>query len=159
IFSGLALSSITYFIFFKGLKGTPFYDSIAHFIEGNEIYISIGCLVVWTLFSQIYLTVFKKNVLVVVIAVGTFGLALAFAGNDLVNFIGVPIAAWHSYEAWVVSGIAPDQFAMGSLAEKVPTEPVLLFIAGAIMVLTLCFSKKAKSVTETEIGLSRQSEG
>src|SRR5690606_22365119 len=141
IFSGLALSSITYFIFFKGLKGTPFYDSIAHFIEGNEIYISIGCLVVWTLFSQIYLTVFKKNVLVVVIAVGTFGLALAFAGNDLVNFIGVPIAAWHSYEAWVGSGVAPDQFAMGSLAEKVPAEPVLLFIAGAIMVLTLCFSK------------------
>src|SRR5690606_4619195 len=78
---------------------------------------------------------------------------------DLVNFIGVPIAAWHSYEAWVGSGVAPDQFAMGSLAEKVPAEPVLLFIAGAIMVLTLCFSKKAKSVTETEIGLSRQSEG
>lgn len=159
IFSGLALSSITYFIFFKGLKGTPFYDSIGHAIEGNELYIAIGCLVVWTLFSHLYLTVLKKNVLVIVIAAGTFGLALAFAGNDLVNFIGVPMAAWHSYEAWVVSGVAPDQFAMGTLAEKVPTEPLLLFIAGGIMVLTLCFSKKAKSVTETEIGLSRQSEG
>ena len=159
IFSGLALSSITYFIFFKGLKGTPFYDSIGHLIEGNEILISIACVVGWTLFSQLYLTIFKKNVLVVVIAVGTFGLALAFAGNDLVNFIGVPIAAWHSYEAWVGSGIAPDQFAMVSLANKVPAEPMLLFIAGAVMVLTLCFSKKAKSVTETEIGLSRQSEG
>lgn len=159
IFSGLALSSITYFIFFKGLKGTPFYDSIGHLIEGNEVLISIACVVGWTLFSQLYLTIFKKNVLVVVIAVGTFGLALAFAGNDLVNFIGVPIAAWHSYEAWVGSGIAPDQFAMVSLANKVPAEPMLLFIAGAVMVLTLCFSKKAKSVTETEIGLSRQSEG
>jgi len=159
IFSGIALSSITYFIFFKGLKGTPYYDSIAHLIEGSEFYISIGCLVMWTLFSHLYLTVLKKNVLVVVIAIGTFGLALAFAGNDLVNFIGVPMAAWHSYEAWVNSGVAPEQFAMGSLAEKVPTEPVLLFIAGAIMVLTLCFSKKAKSVTETEINLSRQSEG
>src|SRR5690606_30315566 len=82
IFSGLALSSITYFIFFKGLKGTPYYDSIGHMIKGNEILISIACVVGWTLFSQLYLTIFKKNVLVVVIAVGTFGLALAFAGND-----------------------------------------------------------------------------
>ncbi|WP_417362438.1 inorganic phosphate transporter [Galbibacter sp.] len=159
IFSGLALSSITYFIFFKGLKGTPFYESIEHLINGNEIYISIGCLVLWTLFSQFYLKVIKRNVLVVVIGAGTFGLALAFAGNDLVNFIGVPMAAWHSYEAWVSSGVAADQFAMVSLAKKVPTEPLLLFAAGAIMVLTLCFSKKAKAVTETEIGLSRQSEG
>lgn len=159
IFSGIALSSITYFIFFKGLKGTPFYDSIAHLIEGSELLISLGCLVVWTLFSYLYLNVFKKNVLVIVIAAGTFGLALAFAGNDLVNFIGVPIAAWHSYEAWINSGIPADQFAMGSLAEKVPTEPILLFIAGAVMVLTLCFSKKAKAVTETEINLSRQTEG
>lgn len=159
IFSGIALSSITYFIFLKGLKGTPFYDSIAYLIEGIELYISLGCLVVWTLFSYIYLNVFKKNVLIIVIAAGTFGLALAFAGNDLVNFIGVPMAAWHSYEAWVISGIPADQFAMTSLAQKVPTEPLLLFIAGAVMVSTLCFSKKAKAVTETEINLSRQSEG
>src|SRR5690606_7004075 len=75
IFSGLALSSITYFIFFKGLKGTAFYDSIAYLIEGIELYISLGCLVVWTLFSYIYLNVFKKNVLIIVIAASTFGLA------------------------------------------------------------------------------------
>lgn len=159
IFSGLALSSITYFIFFKGLKGTPYYDSIGHMIKGNEVYVSIGCIVVFTLLSYLYINVLKKNALIIVIAMGTFGLSLAFAGNDLVNFIGVPIAAWHSYEAWAGSGVAPDQFAMGSLAEKVPAEPLLLFLAGLIMVLTLCFSKKAKSVTETEIGLSRQSEG
>lgn len=159
IFSGLALSSITYFIFFKGLKGTPYYESIGHIIEGSELYISIGCIVVFTLLSYLYINVLKKNALIIVIAMGTFGLSLAFAGNDLVNFIGVPIAAWHSYEAWVGSGVAPDQFAMGSLAEKVPTEPLLLFLAGLVMVLTLCFSKKAKSVTETEIGLSRQTEG
>ncbi len=159
IFSGVALSSITYFIFMKGLKGTPYYDSISHLLEGNELYILVGSFILWTLFSQLYLEVFKKNVLVIVIAMGTFGLALAFSGNDLVNFIGVPMAAYHSYEAWAVSGVAPDQFAMGSLAEKVPTEPLLLFIAGAVMVLTLCFSKKAKTVAETEINLARQAEG
>jgi hypothetical protein len=94
----------------------------------------------------------------VVIAVGTFGLALAFAGNDLVNFIGVPMAAYHSYEAWSVSGVDASLFSMEVLDKKVPAEPLLLFIAGAIMVLTLWFSKKAKTVAETEIGLSRQTD-
>lgn len=93
-----------------------------------------------------------------VIIVGTFGLALAFSGNDLVNFIGVPMAAWHSYEAWSVSGVEASAFSMEVLAEKVPAEPILLFIAGAIMVLTLWLSKKARTVAETEISLSRQGE-
>ena len=91
--------------------------------------------------------------------VGTFALALAFAGNDLVNFIGVPIAAWQSYEAWLVSGVAADSFSMEVLATKVPTPTVLLVISGLVMVATLWLSKKAKSVTETEINLSRQGEG
>ncbi|WP_335966780.1 inorganic phosphate transporter [Galbibacter sp. PAP.153] len=159
LFGGVALTGITYFIFMKGLKGTPYYENLKGVTEGNELYVLIISFIVWTLFSQLYATLFKKNVLVVVIAMGTFGLALAFSGNDLVNFIGVPMAAYHSYEAWVASGVAPDQFAMGSLAQKVPTEPMLLFIAGGIMVLTLWFSKKARSVAETEIGLSRQNEG
>ncbi|MCM5662328.1 inorganic phosphate transporter [Galbibacter mesophilus] len=159
LFGGGALTGITYFIFMKGLKGTPYYADLKDFTEGNEVYVLIGSFIVWTLFSQLYATVFKKNILVVIIAVGTFGLALAFSGNDLVNFIGVPMAAYHSYEAWAASGAAPDQFAMGSLAQKVPTEPLLLFIAGGVMVLTLWFSKKARSVAETEIGLSRQNEG
>ncbi|QLE01281.1 inorganic phosphate transporter [Galbibacter sp. BG1] len=159
LFGGIALTGITYFIFMKGLKGTPYYSDLKTYTEGNEAYVLIGSFIVWTLFSQLYMSLFKKDILVIVIAMGTFGLALAFSGNDLVNFIGVPMAAYHSYEAWVASGIAPDQFAMGSLAEKVPTEPLLLFIAGGVMVLTLWFSKKARSVAETEIGLSRQNEG
>ncbi|EIJ38500.1 inorganic phosphate transporter [Galbibacter orientalis] len=159
LFGGFALTGITYFIFMKGLKGTPYYSNIKEITEGNEIFVLIGSFIFWTLFSQLYMKIFKRNILIIVIAMGTFGLALAFSGNDLVNFIGVPMAAYHSYEAWSVSGVAPDQFAMGSLAEKVPTEPLLLFIAGGIMVLTLWFSKKARSVAETEIRLSRQNEG
>ena len=159
IFGGLALTAITYFIIMKGLKGTPFYDDIEHILVGNEWYILGASFIFWTILSQVYSAVFKKNILVLVIVMGTFGLALAFAGNDLVNFIGVPMAALHSYEAWAASGVDATEFSMGVLAKKVPTESFLLFIAGAIMVLTLWFSKKARSVTETEIGLARQGEG
>src|SRR5699024_164855 len=101
---------------------------------------------------------FKRDILVVVIGAGTFGLALAFAGNDLVNFIGVPMAAYHSYIDWSASGVAADEFVMTSLLEEVPTESILLFGAGVIMVLTLWFSKKSRTVSETEINLARQGE-
>lgn len=159
IFGGVALSAITYFIFMKGLKGTPFYADLKDVLEGNEWYILGGSFILWTVLSQLYMTIFKKNILVLVIIIGTFGLALAFAGNDLVNFIGVPMAAMHSYEAWSASGVEATAFAMGDLAKKVPTESTLLFIAGGIMVVTLWFSKKARTVADTEIGLARQGEG
>ncbi|SDR68649.1 Phosphate transporter family protein [Formosa sp. Hel1_31_208] len=157
IFGGVALTAITYFIFLKGLKGTPYYKELKGVIEGQEIYIILGSFVFWTLFSFIFEKITKKTVLLVVIAVGTFGLALAFSGNDLVNFIGVPMAAYHSYEAWVAGGMDVTM-SMAVLDKKVPAEPLLLFIAGTIMVLTLWFSKKAKTVAETEISLSRQGE-
>ena len=158
LFGGIALTSITYFIFLKGLKGTPYYGDLKGMIEGNEIIILLVGFVFWTLFSYVFQMITKKTVLLFVIAVGTFGLALAFSGNDLVNFIGVPMAAYHSYEAWIGSGVDPSMFSMEVLDKKVPAEPVLLFIAGGIMVITLWFSKKAKTVAETEIGLSRQGE-
>ncbi|MCO4821277.1 MAG: inorganic phosphate transporter [Flavobacteriaceae bacterium] len=156
LFGGVALTAITYFIFLKGLKGTPYYSELKDMVEGNELYIILGSLVFWTLFSYLFEKLTKKTVLLFVIAVGTFGLALAFSGNDLVNFIGVPMAAFHSYEAWASSGIDAASFSMEVLDKKVPAEPLLLFIAGGIMVLTLWFSKKAKTVAETEISLSRQ---
>ncbi|WP_038268589.1 inorganic phosphate transporter [Zhouia amylolytica] len=159
LFGGAALTAITYFIFMKGLKGTPYYSDLKGILEGNELMIIAGSLVVWSLFSFIYMNIIKKNILVLVIIIGTFGLALAFSGNDLVNFIGVPMAAYHSYEAWSASGMDATAYSMGALSKKVPTEPLLLFLAGGVMVLTLWFSKKAKRVTETEIGLSRQDEG
>ena len=90
--------------------------------------------------------------------VGTFALALAFAGNDLVNFIGVPIAGWLSYSTWVNSGVAADAFSMGFLADKVPTPTYLLVAAGLIMVVTLWFSSKAKAVVKTSLDLSSQGE-
>jgi phosphate/sulfate permease len=158
IFGGLALTAILYFIFMKGLKGTPYYKDLKGLIEGNELYIIFGGFILFTLLSYAFQKITKKSILLVVIAVGTFGLALAFSGNDLVNFIGVPMAAYHSYEAWSVSGVAATEFTMGVLDKKMPAEPFLLFIAGGIMVVTLWFSKKAKTVAETEISLSRQSE-
>ena len=157
IFGGVALTAITYFIFLKGLKGTPYYGEMKSFVEGKEIFIILGSFVVWTAFSYLFEMLTKKTVLLVVIAVGTFGLALAFSGNDLVNFIGVPMAAYHSYVEWAATGM-DTTMSMAVLDKKVPAEPYLLFIAGAIMVVTLWLSKKAKTVAETEISLSRQGE-
>ncbi len=158
IFGGVALTAITYFIFLKGLKGTPYYGDLKGILEGNELFIILGGFIFWLFFSYLFELLTKKTVLLVVIAVGTFGLALAFSGNDLVNFIGVPMAAYHSYEAWSVSGVEASMFSMEVLEKKVPAEPLLLFIAGGIMVATLWLSKKAKTVAETEISLSRQGE-
>ncbi|MEW4923400.1 inorganic phosphate transporter [Algibacter sp. 2305UL17-15] len=155
LFGGLALTAITYFIFLKGLKGTPYYKELKSLLEGNELYIILGSFVFWASFSFIFEKLTKKTVLLVVIAVGTFGLALAFSGNDLVNFIGVPMAAYHSYEAWIAGGM-DTTMSMAVLEKKVPAEPLLLFIAGSIMVITLWLSKKAKTVAETELSLSRQ---
>lgn len=159
IFGGITLTAISYFIFFKGLKGAPNYDSFKGVFETDPFVLFGVGFAFWTLFSYLFTKLFKKSILIVVIAIGTFGLALAFSGNDLVNFIGVPMAAYHSYEAWSISGEAATTFSMSVLDQKVPAEPLLLFIAGSIMVLTLWFSKKARTVTETEIGLSRQGEG
>ena len=159
IFGGLALTCISYFILVKGLKGTPFYGDFKDIVESDTWMLIGGSFIFWTVFSQLFMMIFKKNILIIVIAVGTFSLALAFAGNDLVNFIGVPMAAYHSYIDWSASGVAASEYTMQSLAEKVPAEPMLLFIAGGVMVLTLWFSKKARTVSDTEIDLARQGEG
>ena len=159
LFGGFAITSITYFIIIKGLKGTDFYSSISGLLEGNTFQIIAISFVVWTLISGLLMRFLKVNILVLIIGVGTFSLAMAFAGNDLVNFIGVPIAALNSYEAWSASGIDPQLFSMGSLAKKVPSNIWLLLLAGGIMVVTLWTSSKAKSVIETGINLSRQGEG
>jgi phosphate/sulfate permease len=167
IFGGAALSAITYFIFMKGIKGTPYagesYDliggvTISAFLENQVYSIIVISLVFWSLLSFLLTTIFKVNIYKLIIGVGTFALALAFAGNDLVNFIGVPIAAYQSYEAWVVSGVPATEFSMGVLASKVPTPTILLFLSGMVMVVTLWFSKKARYVADTEINLARQSD-
>src|SRR5690625_4208232 len=159
LFGASALTSISYFILIKGLSGTPFHSYFQNILEGNLFLVLLLTFIAWTIIGHIVQTVFKKNFLVVVIGAGTFGLALAFAGNDLVNFIGVPIAAYHSYVAWTGSGLSPTELNMQVLADEVPAEPFILFIAGAIMVFTLWFSKKSRTVSETEINLARQGEG
>ncbi len=159
IFGGFAITAITYFIVIKGLKGTPYYKDVKHLIEGNLLGILAIGFVFWSLISQALISFFKVNVLKLIIGIGTFSLALAFAGNDLVNFIGVPIAALNSYEAWQLSGKLATEFSMGILADKVPSNVWLLLLAGGIMVVTIWTSKKAKTVIETGINLSRQGEG
>ena len=159
IFGGIALTAITYFIFMKGLKGTDYYDNLKGYLEGSEVIIIVFSFAVWTALAYMLTQVFKINLYKIIISVGTFALALAFAGNDLVNFIGVPMAAWNSYEAWSGSGIPANEFSMEVLAGKVPTPSLFLFIAGVVMVLTLWFSTKARKVAATEVNLSRQDEG
>lgn len=159
LFGGFAITAITYFIIIKGMKGTPFYKDIKHLIEGNTILIILVSFVTWSLISQALIQLFKINILKLIIGIGTFSLAMAFSGNDLVNFVGVPIAAWNSYQAWETSGIAADAFSMGVLAKKVPSNIWLLLVAGGIMVVTLWTSSKAQNVIKTGIDLSRQGEG
>ena len=156
LFGGVALAAITYFIFIKGLKGTDYYENISHLIEGKTSLIVLASLVIWTLISFILMKVVKINIYKLIIIVGTFALALAFAGNDLVNFIGVPIAAWQSYEAWMSSGVPAAEYSMVALGQKVPTPTLFLVIAGLIMVATLWLSSKARTVVKTSLDLSSQ---
>jgi len=165
LFGGVALTSITYFILMKGIKGTAYakqsFDilngsTIANFMETQVVFIALTSFILLSIFSYVLISFLKINIYKIIIGVGTFSLALAFAGNDLVNFIGVPIAAWQSYEAWSVSGIQATEFSMEVLATKVPTPTILLFLAGMVMVVTLWISSKAKKVTKTEIDLARQ---
>ena len=159
LFGGFAITAITYFIIIKGMKGTPFYNDIKFLIDGSTLTIIAGSFVIWAIISQVLIQAFKINILKLIIGIGTFSLAMAFSGNDLVNFVGVPIAAWNSYEAWSVSGVSADAFSMGVLAKKVPSNIWLLLFAGGIMVVTLWTSSKAKNVIKTGIDLSRQGEG
>jgi phosphate/sulfate permease len=159
LFGGFAITAITYFIIIKGMKGTPYYKDVKYLIEDNTLSIIAGSFLLWTIISQVFIKLFNLNILKLIIGIGTFSLAMAFSGNDLVNFIGVPIAAWNSYEAWSVSGIEANAFSMEILAKKVPSNVWLLLIAGGIMVITLWTSSKAKNVIKTGIDLSRQGEG
>ena len=167
LFGGFALTAITYFIFMKGLKGTSYakesFDILGgqtmnDFLEAQVISIVLVSFALWSLLSLAVTTLLKANIYKLIILVGTFALALAFAGNDLVNFIGVPIAAYNAFLEWSASGVAATDFPMDVLAEKVPTNNWLLFIAGMVMILTLWFSSKAKNVVKTSLDLASQSE-
>lgn len=157
LFGGIAATAITYFILIKGLKGASFVSGeFKLFISENALIIVALSFIFWTALCSLITAVFKMSVYKFIIIIGTFAIAMAFAGNDLVNFIGVPIAAWQSYEAWVASGVPATEFSMEVMSKKVPTPSLLLFLAGLVMVLTLWFSKKAKRVLKTSLDLSNQ---
>lgn len=157
LFGGIAATAITYFILIKGLKGAGFISGdFKSYVYENTFTIVAISFIFWTALCALITGVFKMSVYKFIIIIGTFAIAMAFAGNDLVNFIGVPIAAWQSYEAWVASGVPATDFSMEVMSKKVPTPSLLLFAAGLIMVLTLWFSKKAKAVLKTSIDLSSQ---
>ena len=157
IWGGVALASITYFILIKGSKGASFITPEAvTWIQTHT----------WTILAIIFtvsavllqgLLLLRVNILKPIILVGTFALAMAFAANDLVNFIGVPMAGYHAYKAAAASD-APLETSMAALSGKVPSEVGLLLLAGLIMVLTLWISRKARTVQQTEVSLAHQTE-
>ncbi|MCF7810862.1 inorganic phosphate transporter [bacterium] len=157
LWGGMALSLITYFILVKGAKGATFITpETAEWINENAFEMMFYIFAISAILLQILL-LFKFNILKPIVLIGTFALAMAFAANDLVNFIGVPMAGFHAYN-YAMASDTPLIVTMGALGQKVPTESFMLIIAGLIMVLTLWFSKKARSVTDTEINLGQQSE-
>lgn len=165
LFGGGSLAALSYFIVIEGLSSLSFVPaSTIDYIQGHTFLVLGISFVFWTLVSQLIMSVFKRNILKVIILVGTFALALAFAGNDLVNFIGVPLAAMDAYDLWyeafVQYGTLPSDFSMSGLNNPPPgTSFIYLLIAGVLMVLTLWFSKQARSVIETGVSLSRQGDG
>lgn len=164
VFGGLSLTAILYFILMKGLKSIGFIsDDVLTYVNEHSWLIAFLGFVVFTLLSQFLMSVLKMNILRLIIVIGTFALALAFAGNDLVNFIGVPIAAWQSFEIWhnayQASGTLPSELLMTGLSGSVPTPELLLILAGGVMVATIWFSSKARAVVDTGVNLARQGEG
>ena len=158
IWGGLAISAITYFILIKGAKSASFMTSdIKLFIKDNTLMILFLSFGFWTILMQIFYWLFKINILKVVVLTGTFALAMAFSGNDLVNFIGVPLAGFEAFNLFQSNG--GQDLLMVGLSAKVHTPTIFLLIAGLVMVVTIWFSKKARSVTETELNLARQDEG
>ena len=166
IWGGIAITAITYFIVIKGAKHASFMTpEMKDIIKHDWQYIILISFVAWTVLLQVLTLAFKKfDVLQLIALVGTFALAVAFAGNDLVNFIGVPLAGFESYKTFAEAqlldpSITADTLSMASLAGKSKTDIYLLVIAGLIMVATLYLSKKAKTVVKTSLDLARQSEG
>ena len=159
VFGGVAVTSIVYFMLIKGLKGTTIVPHVVKdYIDDNLFVVLGGCFLFFTLLMQL-LHFCKVNVFKVVVLIGTFSLALAFAGNDLVNFIGVTLAGFDSFMTFTFNnpaGLAADQFTMESLAGSAKTPIYFLFGAGLVMVIALATSKKALKVLQTSIDLSTQ---
>ncbi|RKD92353.1 inorganic phosphate transporter [Mangrovibacterium diazotrophicum] len=161
VFGGLSIAAMTYFMIIKGAKGATFItEDMLKYMTENMLQILIFSFIGWTVVLQLFTWLFKIDIPKIIVLVGTFGLAMAFAGNDLVNFIGVPLAGFQSFKAWIAGGgIAADSFSMEMLKGKVATPSYMLVIAGFVMIITLITSRKAQNVVATSVDLSRQNEG
>ena len=159
IFSGLATTALVYFMLIKGMKGAAFITEEVHaWIDENTLLLLALCFVFFSVLMQI-LYFLKVNVLKLVVLIGTFALAMAFAGNDLVNFIGVPLAGLDTYLDVRNSGVPMDALTMGSLNTMSAANTIYIILAGLIMAVTLLTSKKAKIVLQTSLDLSKQNGG
>lgn len=160
IFGGLATTAIVYFMLLKGLKGSPVVpqETLA-WVDRHMAALVLGCFVFFTVLMQIFYWC-KINVFKIVVLLGTFALAMAFAGNDLVNFIGVPLAGLSAFQDYAANGQGnPTGFLMSSLNESAKTPFIFLFLSGVIMIVAMTTSKKAQNVIKTSVDLARQNEG
>ena len=159
IWCGLSLAAMSYFILIKGAKGASFMTAAnVLWIKEHTLFILAAIFLVSAVLLQVVITLFRANVLKFIILFGTFALAMAFSANDLVNFIGVPLAGLKAYQI-TLSSPDPLSVSMEPLMQPCRSNTFLLLLSGAIMVVTLWFSRKARTVSRTELSLSRQDEG
>lgn len=160
IFGGIAFTALAYFIFIKGLGDSPYiHEDTRKWIGENTCMLIAAAFVVSTILSEV-LYLLKVNVFKIIVLAGTFALAMAFAGNDLVNFIGVPLAGLDSLQDFMANGNGNfDTFMMSSLMSSAKSPLIYLLIAGIIMIIAMTTSKKAQNVVKTSVDLSRQDEG
>lgn len=160
IFSGLSITTIVYFLLIKGVKGSAIVSSDQiKWVAANTWQIVIVMIIFWSIFIQLLMWWKKVNPLRIIVLLGTFSLAMAFAGNDLVNFIGVSVAGFIAFEGWQAAGVAANDFNVGFLKGEIITPTWILIISGIVMILTLWTNAKSKKVTETEVSLGRQDDG
>lgn len=159
VFGGISFAILAYFVFIKGLSKSPLFAADAKaWIDANTTMLLGAVFAAATLLSYLLLLM-RVSVFRLVVLMGTFALAMAFAGNDLVNFIGVPLAGLSSYQDWASHGAGNvDTFMMGSLMESAKSPFLYLMIAGGIMIFAMATSKKAQNVVKTSVDLSRQDE-
>ena len=161
IFGGIAFTALSYFIFLKGVGKSPYLsDGVRDYIDTNTNMLLVLTFIVSTIVMEV-LHLMKVNIFRFTVLMGTFALAMAFAGNDLVNFIGVPLVGLDSYQDYVANGhgVGIDGCMMSSLMESAKTPPFYLMAAGIIMIVAMATSKKAQNVIKTSVDLARQDEG
>lgn len=161
LFGGIAFTALSYFIFLKGLGKSRFIaEDVRTWIDSNISLLLLYTFIGSTIMMQV-LHMLRVNVFKFIVLMGTFALAMAFAGNDLVNFIGVPLAGMDSFRDYMANsnGIGARDFMMTSLMESAQTPSIYLLAAGVVMIAAMATSKKARNVIKTSVDLSRQDEG